>query len=393
MQYYPQIDQHRAAVSRILRDGGTPLFLGDRSILENRYHELQASMQRHWGRSIVGYSFKTNYLAAESGVFQALGAWAEVVSGREYELAKRLGYPGSQIILNGPHKPDSLLHTASRDGALINVNDQNELERLIGIARVEDLTPRVGLRVSSNLPRLGHSRFGFSLENGEAITALRTLADAPALQLQGLHTHAYGDTDDPEIYRVAADRMGRFAQQHIPGYEQKIRFVDVGGGYPAHSPKPKSRTEWAPREIDAYVATVADALRSYFDSSDKGPCLVMEPGRYLTCDGILLATQVLHTLERDGRQVINCDGSISMIPLTHYCPQIIKAYSPTIEPKTKDEVPTTIYGSTCRENDLLYQGDFPRVARGDYLLHFAAGAYNSSLSPDFIFASPRMELF
>ena len=29
----------------------------------------------------------------------------------------------------------------------------------------------------------------------------------------------------------------------------------------------------------------------------------------------------------------------------------------------------------------------------DYLVHFAAGAYNSNLSPDFIFQTPRLVLF
>lgn len=393
MQYYPQIDRHRAVVHEILQRSGTPVFLGARSILEDRFRQLQHSMQQCWGQHIVGYSFKTNYLAAESGVFKSLGGWAEVVSEREYELARRLGYPGAEIILNGPHKPNSLLRAASRDGALINLNDLNELDRLQTIAASDGMTPRVGLRLSATLPRIGHSRFGFSMENDEAITAVRTLTLAPALRLEGLHTHAYGDTDDPEIYRLAADRLGAFAQRHIANYRQTLKYLDVGGGYPAHSPKPKSRTEWAPQEIDVYVKSVADALKKYFDPADKRQTLVMEPGRYLTCDGIVLATQVVHAFDRNGQQQVNCDGSISMIPLTHYCPQIINAYSSELQPKGDHVVPTIIHGSTCRENDLLYNGPFPRVTRGDYLLHFAAGAYNSSLSPDFIFAAPKLELF
>jgi diaminopimelate decarboxylase len=47
-----------------------------------------------------------------------------------------------------------------------------------------------------------------------------------------------------------------------------------------------------------------------------------------------------------------------------------------------------VFGASCRENDVLYQGLLPPTRVGDHLVFYAAGAYNSTLSPDFIFESP-----
>ena len=372
---------------------GTPVFLGERKNLRDRYQTLTQCLTANWGPYVVGYSFKTNYLVAESGIFQDCGAWAEVVSGREYRLARQLQYAGPSIIFNGPHKTDGELQTAINDGALINLNDHDELRRIIHIASGASTPIDVGLRLSSALPRLGHSRFGFSLDNGEAAAAVNSIRDAAGLNLVALHTHLYGDTDDASLYHAAASRLGEFAKQSVPDYRRSLRYVDLGGGYPANGPKPKSRQSWNPQPIDVYIRTIADALRPFFASANQLPTLVVEPGRYLTCDGIILVTRVVHVKQRDGKQFVNCDGSISMVPLTHYCPQIIRAYTPELTDRSGGESPTTIFGSTCRENDILYDGLFPAAYAGDYLVHFAAGAYNSSLSPNFIFASPPLELF
>ena len=393
MAYHPNVETGRARILHLLQRDGTPVFLCERDNLADRYRALDQSLETHWGKHIIAYSFKTNYLVAKLRILQELGAWAEVVSGREYQLARQLKFPGPSIVFNGPLKPDDSLRTAIADGALISINDHDELDRLIAITSDRTTPIDIGIRISSTLPCLGHSRFGFSLENTEASSAVDRIRNSAGLNLVCLHTHLYGDTDDPEIYRVAARRLGVFAQSEIRNYQRTLKFIDMGGGYPAHSPKPRSRSTWDPQPIDVYIRHITEGLLPFFPDRDSSPTLIVEPGRYLTCDGIILVTRVVHVKWRDERQTVNCDGSISMVPLTHYCPQVIQAFTPDLTRRVDDGAPTVIQGSTCRENDLLYEGPFPRVQPGDYLVHFAAGAYNSSLSPDFIFASPEMAVF
>ena len=392
LEYYPDIDRNRRSIHDCLQQAGTPVFICDREILQDRYHQMKDSLARHWGPHVIGYSFKTNYLVARSRIFQDLGGWAEVVSAREYGLARSLGFAGTSIIINGPHKPDESLKLAISDGAIINVNDQDELDRLSVLSSCAKGTVDIGIRLGMNLPALGQSRFGFSLENDEALLAIDSIRSMPGFRLAGLHAHLHGDTDDPDIYQVAATRVAEFLVQHLPDRASQLRYLDMGGGFPAHTPKPKSRSKWNPRPIDEYIQAIANGLKIAFDDQVQVPALVVEPGRYLTCDGIVLVTRVVHVKERDGVQIVNSDGSISMVPLTHYIPQIILPFSPELFAREGAGIQTIIYGSACRENDVLYEGAFPPVRCGDYLIHFAAGAYNSSMSPDFIFEPPGMKV-
>lgn len=393
MRFYPDVDRYRDAILQLLEAHGTPVFLAERANLEQRFRSLDESLASHWGSHVIGFSFKTNYQVAGSGILKALGAWAEVVSEREYRMARGFGYAGESIIFNGPLKPDAALVAATADGALVSVNDHDELDRLIGLTSDRPVAAEIGIRISSNLPRLGHSRFGFSMENDEAASAVAKIRASRGLRLVCLHSHLYGDTDDPGLYREAARRLGEFARDHVEDHATALKYVDLGGGYPAHTPKPKSRASWDPQPIDAYVRQICEGLQPYFPERGARPALVVEPGRYLSCDAVMLVTRVVHVKQRDNVQVVNCDGSISMVPLTHYIPQVIEAFSPRLERRGADKVHSTINGSTCRENDLLYEGPFPRVQPGDYLVHYAAGAYNANLGPDFIFESPPMQVF
>ena len=77
-----------------------------------------------------------------------------------------------------------------------------------------------------------------------------------------------------------------------------------------------------------------------------------------------------------------------MVPLTHYCPQVVRAFSADLEPRDGGAEPTIVFGASCRENDILYRGLLPAAAPGDLLVFYAAGAYNSTLGPSFIFDAP-----
>ena len=252
MQPFPDLRAHRKRLFEILDERPTPFFLLDTGILTDRAAVMRDLLRRLWGPSAVAYSFKTNYQVAQLELPKQLGIRAEVVSGREYEMARRRGYPGEEIVFNGPHKSEDELRRALVDGALLHVHGAAELERLVRVASELGGPFGVGIRVSASLPYFGHSRFGFSLDHGEADDAVRRIRDCPALDLTALHFHGLGDTTDPHCYRLAARKLVSFAQKSIPDYASRLRSIDMGGGFPAHGLKPRNREpeSWDPRPID-----------------------------------------------------------------------------------------------------------------------------------------------
>ena len=391
LQYYPDILQVQEKILSCLATGPVPVHLVDGSILEARYQQMWDSLAAYRGRHIIAYPFKANYQIAGLGVFNSLGAWAEVVSGHEYRMARDLGYSGNRIIFNGPYKTNDDLRIALREGCLVNVNDHDELTRLVDITQTGKTEYKVGIRLSARLTQFGHSRFGFSIENGEADSAVQRLAEAKNLCLTACHTHIHGDADDPDIYRESARKFCRYIRERIPNYANTIESLNLGGGFPAHAPKPKSREHWNPRQIDTYVDALVEEVESCFPA-DYCPDLILEPGRYLVVDSTMFVSKVVSRREVGGQQLLTSNGTISMVPMTHYSPQIIRAYSPQLVLREGEAIPTTLYGASCRENDILYQGDYPAVENGDWLIHYAAGGYNANFTPEFIFEKPPARL-
>lgn len=386
--FFPDLQRDRDRFGPPLRRMETPLFLADTSSLVERYLSLRRALRRLWGPSAIAYSFKTNYAVAQSRVLQEKGAWAEVVSGREYRLARRLGYAGREIVFNGPYKRDDELRNALRDGALIHVNDRPELERLLTLLPPRSSGARIGLRVNAGGAGPEPSRFGLSLARGEAGAAVARLASVEGLELAGFHLHLRGDTDGLVPYRKAARELARFIADLMSGGERpRLASLDLGGGFPAHGAKPRSRERWSPRPIEEYVHAITEELARAFPGESR-PTLILEPGRYLVADAIVFVSEAVR-VERDaGLQLVTSDGAVTMLPLTHYCPQVIRVFSRELELRAGAHERTIVFGASCRENDILYRGLLPRTAPGDYLVFYAAGAYNSTLSPAFIFEDP-----
>jgi diaminopimelate decarboxylase len=390
-QPFPDLRSQRERFFEVLGQRATPFFLMDRSILTDRFVAMRDRLRERWGPSAVAYSFKTNYQVAELGLLRELGVRAEVVSGREYAMARRFGYAGSEIVFNGPYKTDAELERALLDSCVLHVHGKAELERLTRVATTLGGTYDVGIRVAASLPHFGHSRFGFSLDTDEAADAVQRIRECPALELTGLHFHGLGDTTEPDCYRLAARKLAEFAQKSIPDRATRLRTLDLGGGFPSHGLKPRNRESYAPRPIEEYVDAIVDELARVFPDESR-PILILEPGRYLVNDAVMLVAEVIDIPEAASgdRRTVLSNASITMVPLTHYCPQIIRAYTRELEPRGGEPVETTLYGASCREDDLLHEGPLAPARLGDLLVYYAVGAYNANLGPDFIFEVPPL---
>lgn len=384
----PSRDLILAIVDR--SESALPVFLADRRVLADRYAAMARALDTHWPAAwTIAYSFKTNYQVAESGALRPLGAIAEVVSGEEYRLARSLGHEGPEIVFNGPYKTDSDLRAAIADGARINVNDPDELRAVEEIAAATGRRCPIGLRVSVPLSAFPPSRFGFAIAHGEAQAAVRRVWDSAHLQLAGLHLHLRGDIDEPAWYSEACTALAGFLMSWPAERLAALDYLDMGSGFPSNMSKLDTRKSWNPRPIDAYIAAIAQGLRPCFDGK-AAPRLILEPGRYLVNDAILFVSRIVSVRDRAGIQQIVCNGATTMVSFTRHRAPILRVYDPELTPRGGATMPSCIYGASCREDDVLYQGELPRVTTGDLLVHFGVGAYNSSLNPRFIFACPPL---
>ena len=88
-----------------LTDMQTPFYRIKEADLLYDIDLLQTALSENWGsNTIMSYSVKTNALPWLLHYLKEKGFYAEVVSEMEYDLVRRLGFPGKHMIYNGPIK-------------------------------------------------------------------------------------------------------------------------------------------------------------------------------------------------------------------------------------------------------------------------------------------------
>ena len=102
-------------VDELMRRYGSPLFVFSENNLRAKAKAMREAFYQRWPRVKLAWSYKTNHLDAVCELFHEEGWTAEVVSLAEYEMARRLGVPGSDIIFNGACKPEAALPNGGQE--------------------------------------------------------------------------------------------------------------------------------------------------------------------------------------------------------------------------------------------------------------------------------------
>ena len=376
-------------VPTLLRDFGSPLFVVSRASLAGEFHAFRDAFRARYPQTEVAYSYKTNYLTASRAELHGEGAWAEVVSGLEYEMARRLGVPGSHIVFNGPYKRDEDLRRAISDGAFINVDSFDELTALEEAAAALGRVPAIGLRLTVRATPVPWEKFGFSVESGLAEEACRRAATSRRVRLAGLHIHLGTDLTDPAAYRTTieaiAPLMQRYEKQHGVRWEQ----IDLGGGFPNRHRYARGRGGMTPEHVfpafaDAALKPLTAALRRL----RSRPRLVLEPGRAVVEHPVFLLTTVVAAKRlAGGTKAAVLDAGVHLLPTAYYTAlDIVPVES---APLSVEEV--TLFGPLCMQVDCLAAGvRLPPLRRGTHLVVKNCGAYTDSQSMQFIHARPAV---
>jgi len=369
---------------------GSPLFVFSERTLVSRWRELRDAFALRLPRTQLAWSYKTNYLDAICKVFHREGSWAEVVS--EMELDKALRHvPGAQVIFNGPYKPEGALEKAFRAGARVHLDHFDEIQRAEAVARRLGLRPEVAIRVNMAVPGTPPwSRFGFHLESGQAMEAVRRLRAGGLLELRGLHCHIGTFVQDVEAYRQEARQLAELANRISREQGTPISWIDLGGGFASRN---TLHAQYLPGEqltpsFAQYAEAIADGLAALALPAGQDPTILLETGRALVDEAGWLVTTV-HANKRlpDGRRAIVVDAGVNVLfPSFWYRHDIVPAQEFSGTPE-----PTVIYGPLCMAIDVLRdQLLFPPLAAGDQLVVKNTGAYNVTQWMQFITDRPAV---
>lgn len=376
---------------------GSPLYIVSEQRLRKDFRRFRKAFSAPWLDTQVAYSIKTNYLPAVCTILRDEGAWAEVVSGMEYDLARALAVPGEEIVFNGPHKTKAELEKAIGEGALINLDNFDELEAAQAVADSLGLAARIGIRVSYRSALSSWTKFGFNDDNGDTEKALERIADAPSLRLELLHNHCGTFILTPSLYGESMDRLIAIAKRaRALGLEPTK--VDVGGGFPSENIlKPLFDFPGGSMRRGDYLAPYAEAILGRLAKAKElfggRPSLILEPGRAVVDSSTQLACTVVAKKRMDDKDAIIVDAGVNLLPTVCYYDHSIDLPPNGTRTLRNVSEPVDIYGPLCMQSDKLREAiALPPLEIGDSLVVGNVGAYCHSQSTQFIQTRPATVL-
>lgn len=380
------------AVADLVEQFGSPCFVISERIIRKTQREAIAAFSGRYPSVQFAWSYKTNYLDAVCRVFHQEGSWAEVVSGFEYEKARRNGMKGSQILFNGPDKTEAAITTAVSEDSNIHVDHLDELYRVVEVARKLKKTANIAIRVNMDVGvQPIWDRFGFNYENGSAWDAIRrVMENRDTLNLVGLHAHIGTYMMTAEPYRVAAVKLSLLANSIGSDYGRTLEYIDLGGGFASYNTLHGAYTpaEDTNPTLDQYAEAITQGLLSTLDRSKGAPTLILETGRRLIDEaGYLIGTVIANKRLADGRKATIIDVGVHLLFTSFwYRHKISPAQS--FSAFTEDSV---IYGPLCMNIDVVQERcTLPPLVPGDRVVIHSVGAYNMTQWMQFINMRPAV---
>ena len=362
----------------------TPCFIVDEKELKENIESLHDALKQTWDNYIIGYSYKTNSLLWIINYLKQQGVYAEVVSDLEFKLAKEINYDYKKIIFNGPNKGKKVVIDSIKQGSIVNIDSQRELEWLKEERFNEEVS--VGIRVNFNLEKecpgetamgLDGGRFGFSLENGDLEKVVKEIDELENVKVSGIHLHNSTKTRSLNIYKVLARKACEISKL----FDYELEYVDIGGGF-------FGGLENKPSYYN-YMKVISDELRKCFNS--KYTKLIVEPGAALIASPVSFMCEVVDVKDTYNNRIVTVNGSRNNIdPLMHKNNYFLEINYNSKKNKIKEQI---ICGYTCMENDRLVKLiDKEELSIGDRLLFNKVGCYTMCLSPLFIEYFPMVYL-
>ncbi len=370
---------------------GTPLYVMDENLIRKHAQSYKNSIDKFYGgNGLVCYASKAFCCLEMCRVMMDEGIGLDVVSIGELYTAYKAGVDFSKVCFHGNNKTDEELEYAVelKVGRII-VDNIYELERLDKIAEKKGIKANIMFRIKPGIDAHTHdfvrtgqidSKFGFALETGEAMEAVKKALNCPNVVLKGLHCHIGSQIFDINPFVEAAQVMLKFIADIKNDTGHEISELNLGGGFGIMYTEKDD-----PVPYENYMEKVSVAVKESCETLGiKLPFILIEPGRSMagpagitlyTCGGVKNIPNI--------RTYVSVDGGMTDNPRYALYKSEYDALVANKADQPKNTT-VTIAGKCCESGDLVGEGmSLQEVQPGDIIAVCATGAYNYSMSSNY----------
>ncbi|MCI9408339.1 MAG: diaminopimelate decarboxylase [Oscillospiraceae bacterium] len=375
----------------LAKEYGTPLYVMDEDLLRENCRSFKQSIDRYYGgKGLVCYASKVFCCKEMYRIMMSEDMGLDVVSAGELYTAASVGFPMEKVCFHGNNKTDEeLLMALEKNVGRIVVDNIFELERLNRLSCERGAKANIMFRIKPGIDAHTHdfvrtgqidSKFGFALETGEALEAVKKAIFLEHIELSGLHCHIGSQIFDIDPFVLVAEVMMNFIAQVRDEIGYEIKELDLGGGFGI-----KYTDADSPVPYDNYMEKVSEKVKAVCAEKNlKLPFILIEPGRSVAGPaGITLYTVGGIKHIPNIRTYVSIDGGMGDNPryaLYKSKYDFVNAVRAS-EPKSET---VTVAGKCCESGDLLGEGaPIQRTEEGDIIAVLATGAYNYSMSSNY----------
>lgn len=367
---------------------GSPLYVFDDEEFIKNYNRLLNSFRSIYPKYNIAYSYKTNYTPYICKIVKELGGYAEVVSGMEYQLAKKIGYKNKDIVFNGPVKGNELFEHLEL-GGVANIDNLDELNGVLEYAENNvDKEIRLAFRCNVDIEQSFISRFGIDSANGDLDKAFELVKQHKNVNVVGIHCHV-GRSRNLSAWINRVNVMFELVDKF---FDKTPEFIDLGSGMNSvMEPSLASQFGGEIPTYEEYANIVATAFKEKYGNLpyDEQPELITEPGTTVISGYMSFLSTVLSIKYVKDKYYVTFDGSggnmgdichLKNLPIT-----IHKFGNETTNINNADFV-----GYTCLEHDVMYKDFSGELSVGDVIEFRNVGSYSNVFKPPFIYPNCAM---
>lgn len=372
---------------------GTPLYVYDAEKILKIASAFVSSLKDNYGNGLILYASKAFCCKGIYNLLSELEIGADVVSGGELFTAKKAGFDISKVVFHGNNKSyEELLDAVKYGVKYVVVDSMSEIDILNDICykfgKKQEILIRVNVGVEAHTHRYIQtakidSKFGFSIENGDALSVIKYANIKGNLIVSGLHSHIGSQIFEIKSFIVAVEKIAKFYKTVKDKLGLELRALNLGGGFGIRYVE--SEPVFTEKSYYDEIKIICDKVKAEFSAKSLvKPFLMFEPGRAIVGEAGYTLYKVGTIKEITGiKTYLSVDGGMFDNPrVALYSAKYEFVYAADTA-KAKDKT-YSVAGKCCESGDILAENvSLPEVKPGDILAVRSTGAYHYSMASNY----------
>lgn len=362
-------------LNKIAEEIGTPCYIySKKQILENyaRLSEALAGIDH-----LICFAVKSNSNLSILKLFSELGSGFDTVSGGELLRVQSINADNNKVVFSGVGKNEDEILIGLRNGIhCFNIESEQELLFINKIAKDQNLTANISIRVNPNVDAKTHPYIStglkenkFGIDQLDALKIYKQAASLSNISIKGIDCHIGSQITSfqsfNDAFKIIAELIINLESENI-----FIEHIDIGGGIGI-----SYENESIP-SLTEYAQIIRNTLGAFNKK------IILEPGRLLIGNAGILLTKVQFTKDNQLKSFAIVDSAMNDLMR----PSLYNAYHKIINLTHSDQNINKLFdivGPICETGDFLGKDRTMNLNQNDLLAILDCGAYGFSMSSNY----------